>query len=86
MRILYKGIFLKKIIAKSVKNMPPNPVLEKLKNLVFDFKDTIPVVVALRNPNLTESHWKQIKSDIIGQEFDITDPNFLLQNLIDLNV
>ena len=34
--------------------MPPNPVLEKLKVLVYEFKDTIPVVVALRNQTLTE--------------------------------
>lgn len=38
--------------------MPPNPVLEKLKTLVFEFKDTVPVVVALRNNALTPSHWK----------------------------
>ena len=45
--------------------MPPNPVLEKLKKLVFEFKDTIPVVVALRNPSLTEDHWNLLKKDII---------------------
>ena len=42
-----------RIINKCIKFMPPNPVLEKLKNLVFKFKDTIPVVVDLRNPALT---------------------------------
>jgi dynein heavy chain len=41
--------------------MPPNSVLDKLKKLVFEFKDTIPVVVALRNPALTVHHWQQIK-------------------------
>jgi dynein heavy chain, axonemal len=46
---------------KCVKNMPPNPVLEKIKGLVFEFKDTIPVVVALRNPALRETHWLTIK-------------------------
>jgi hypothetical protein len=34
--------------------MPPNSVLDKLKTLVFEFKDTIPVVTALRNPHLTD--------------------------------
>jgi len=38
--------------------MPPNPVLDKLKTLVFEFKDTIPVVVALRNKALRDYHWK----------------------------
>ena len=37
--------------------MPPNPVLDLLKMLVFEFKDTIPVVTALRNKALTETHW-----------------------------
>ena len=32
--------------------MPPNPVLDKLKEMVFEFKDTVPVVVALRNKDL----------------------------------
>ena len=41
--------------------MPPNPVLDKLKDLVFEFKDTIPVVTALRNSALTDIHWLQIK-------------------------
>lgn len=44
-------------INKCVKNMPPNTVLDKLKVLVWEFKDTIPVVVALRNPALTSDHW-----------------------------
>ena len=32
--------------------MPPNSVLDKLKQLVWEFKDTVPVVVALRNTAL----------------------------------
>ena len=62
------------IITKCVKNMPPNPVLEKVKTLVYEFKDTIPVVTALRNPALTQAHWRQIK-EMIGYDFDITEPD-----------
>jgi dynein heavy chain len=40
--------------------MPPNPVLDKLKVMVFEFKDTVPVVVALRNKDLQDIHWKCI--------------------------
>jgi dynein heavy chain len=50
-----------KIITKCVKNMPPNPVIESLKSLVTGFKDNIPVVTALRNKNLKEHHWIEIK-------------------------
>lgn len=73
------------IISKCVKNMPPNPVLEKVKTLVYEFKDTIPVVTALRNPALTQAHWRQIK-EMIGYDFDISEPDFTLQSLIDLDV
>lgn len=56
------------------KNLPPNPIAEKLKNLVTTFKDAMPVVEALSNDKLTDSHWEQIKSLIKGKEFDINDP------------
>ena len=64
--------------------MPPNPVLDKLKILVLEFKETIPVVVALRNPALTLSHWTVIKEEIIGKDFDIMDDLFTLKIFIDL--
>jgi dynein heavy chain, axonemal len=66
--------------------MPPNPVLDQLKSKVFEFRDTIPVVTALRNPCLTDFHWSQLKKDIIGKEFDIMDVTFTLKSLVDLNV
>lgn len=75
-----------KIVNRCNKYMPPNPVLDKLKHKVFEFRDTIPVVTALRNPCLTENHWKQLKSEIIGRTFDIEDPTFTLKSLLDLNV
>lgn len=44
----------------------------------------MPIVVALRNENLKEHHWKEIK-DLINADFNIMDPEFTLQSLIDLN-
>ena len=44
----------------------------------------MPIVVALRNENLKEHHWKEIK-DMIQADFDIGNPLFTLQSLIDLN-
>lgn len=44
----------------------------------------MPVVVALRNPELKDYHWKEIKS-IIGKEFEIDD-DFTLRKLVDLDV
>ena len=40
--------------------------------------------MALRNDALKEHHWKEIK-DKINADFNITDPEFTLQSLIDLN-
>lgn len=41
-------------------------------------------MVALRNENMKEHHWKHIK-DLIQADFDVNDPDFTLQSLIDLN-
>ena len=64
--------------------MEDNPIQKKLKELVETFKGARPIVVALRNDNLKEHHWKEIK-DLINADFNIADPEFTLQSLIDLN-
>jgi hypothetical protein len=51
---------------------------------VDTFKGAMPIVVALRNNALKEQHWKEIKEKI-NAEFNIADPEFTLQSLIDLN-
>jgi len=82
--IKQRAEYYTKIVNKCVKNMPQNPILEKLKKMVFDFKDTMPVVVALRNKDLHDYHWDEIKK-IIGREFTITE-DFTLKDLIDMDV
>jgi len=47
--IKQKGDHYSKIVARCSKNMPANSVLEKLKDLIHEFKETMPVVTALRN-------------------------------------
>lgn len=73
-----------KVVQKCVKRLPGNPILEQLKNKVYDFKETMPVVVALRNPELKDYHWKEIKQ-IIGKDF-VIDDDFTLRKLINLGV
>ena len=46
--------------------MTQNAVLDKVKKMVYQFKDTMPVVVALRNKDLKDYHWSEIKR-IIGK-------------------
>jgi hypothetical protein len=47
------------------KNLPPNPIAQRLKQMVDTFKAAMPVVTALRNDNLKLEHWKEIK-ELIG--------------------
>jgi dynein heavy chain len=38
----------------------------KLKGKVSDFKKAMPIIIALRNPQLKQRHWNQLRS-IIGR-------------------
>lgn len=38
--------------------------VKKLTQMVFDFKDTMPIVLALGNNKLQPRHWNQIKETI----------------------
>jgi dynein heavy chain len=56
----------------------------KLKQMVFEFKETMPIVVALGNKNLKSYHWLQIK-DVLQVEYPIEDMDFTLGTLINWN-
>jgi len=62
-----------------------NAIQQKLKENVDKFELAMPVVMALRNPDLKEHHWDDI-NELIGQKLDIHEEGFTLQNLIDMNV
>jgi dynein heavy chain, axonemal len=79
-----KADYYAKICLRLEKNLEDNPIQRKLKDMVDTFKGAMPIVVALRNEALQEHHWKEIK-DLINSDFDITNPEFTLQSLIDLN-
>lgn len=66
-----------KICVRLEKNLEENPIQKNLKELVDTFKGAMPIVVALRNDNLKDSHWKEIK-DLINADFNIADPEFTL--------
>ena len=65
--------------------LDPNPIQQKLKHLVEQFEAAMPIVMALRNPDLQEHHWTDIR-ELIGQDLDIHAEGFTLQSLIDMNV
>ena len=72
-----------KVVSRSENGLPDNPVTRELKSLVYKFRETMPVVIAMRSP-LEPSHWVQIKA-IIGKDFEIND-EFTLEHLMALNV
>ena len=55
-----------RIVNKCEKNLPENKVIVYLKKIVWEFKDTIPVVNALRSPYLMPEHWQEIKQFVKG--------------------
>jgi dynein heavy chain len=43
------------------KGLPANELVPKLKNKVMDFKKALPIIIALRNPNLKVRHYHQLR-------------------------
>ena len=43
------------------KGLPSNELVPKLKNKVLDFKKALPIIIALRNPNLKARHYQQLR-------------------------
>jgi len=80
-----KAQVFSQVVGKASKRLVSNAVLDELRERVFSFKDTMPVVIALRNKNLKSYHWKAIK-ELIGQNFDVLDSDFTLRKLMDMNV
>ncbi|CAD8108771.1 unnamed protein product [Paramecium sonneborni] len=74
-----------RIVQRCEKNLQENRVITYLKKIVWEFKDTIPVVTALRSQYLQQTHWQEIKQ-LVRQEFDINDQQFTLNKLLDMNV
>ena len=78
------------------KGLPPNDLVPRLKDKVLDFKKALPIIVALRNPNLKNRHYQQIKAliniDLMDETKKFTmsvlldvEVNIYLNNFIELN-
>ncbi|CAJ1374166.1 unnamed protein product [Effrenium voratum] len=74
-----------KVAVQSVKAMPDNQVPQIWGEQVTQFKNTLPVVVALRNKALKPRHWEVLTS-MIGQELDLEDEEFTLGGLLGMGV
>ena len=57
--------------------LDPNPIQQRLQENVEKFEQAMPVVMALRNNDLKEHHWADIR-EMIGHDLDIHEEGFTL--------
>lgn len=57
-----------------------------LKKLVFDFRETMPIVEALGNKQLKVEHWHDIKTILNIPDFPLEEMQFTLSTLIEFKV
>jgi dynein heavy chain len=86
-RIREESAFHAKIVLQCERNLPPgSSAVAFLKKLVFDFKETVPIVEALGNKNLDEVHWAEIKEILNIRNFPLEEKQFSLGQLVDFDV
>lgn len=61
------------------KSLPPNNIIPSLKEKVFEFKGSMPVILALRNPQMKQRHFDRLRV-LIGKDV-IDDENLKLNKL-----
>lgn len=66
-------------------SIEPNPIQQRLKFLVEQFEAAMPIVIALRNENMLDSHRQEI-NEMTGVVINIDAEGFTLQTLLDMNV
>ena len=81
-----KAEHYQRIVNKCTRKLPTNPVLDELKQLVFEFKESVPIITSLRNPKLTKEHLQEIRVLIDCPDFDNEDEFLTLQQLLQMNV
>lgn len=62
-QIMLQAEMFYKIVRQCERNLPSDSTaVAKLRNIVFDFKETMPIVQAMGNLLLKEHHWTEIKA------------------------
>jgi len=85
--ILEEATQHQKIALQCERNLPTeSSAVQYLKKMVFDFKETMPIVEALGNKNLQEEHWQEIKSILNIQNFPLEEKQFTLGQLVEFHV
>lgn len=86
--ISQKSEYYTKVALQCERNLPQgSTAVARLKQLVFDFRETMPIVEALGNKNLKVEHWTEIKN-IIGlpSDYPMEEKHFNLGELIGFGV
>ncbi|CAM9478372.1 unnamed protein product, partial [Hapterophycus canaliculatus] len=77
-----------RIVQLSEKQLPTNPAVGRLKNMVEGVKLTVPVVADLRNGTLTDRHWDELHGVLgmnIREEGAVTFKQMMEANLKDVS-
>ncbi|XP_057583181.1 dynein axonemal heavy chain 14 [Hippopotamus amphibius kiboko] len=74
----------KEIIFVLEKDLPKNDMVTHLKQSVTDFKQELPIIIALGNPCLKPRHWEALQ-EIIGKSVSL-DKNCTVENLLALKM
>mmetsp|Transcript_30959 Transcript_30959/g.47355 ORF Transcript_30959/g.47355 Transcript_30959/m.47355 type:complete len:110 (+) Transcript_30959:4627-4956(+) len=86
-QILEMATQQQKIALQCERNLPQeSTAVHYLKKMVFDFKETMPIVEALGNKHLKEEHWDDIKRILEIPNFPLEEKQFTLGQLVQMNV
>ncbi|XP_069340704.1 dynein axonemal heavy chain 14 isoform X1 [Eulemur rufifrons] len=66
------------------KGLPKNDIVKHLKQSVTEFKQELPIIMALSNPCLKPRHWEALQ-EIVGKSVSL-DKNCTLENLLTLKM
>jgi dynein heavy chain, axonemal len=71
--ISIKADLYTKTVIQCERNIQPegSSAVVRLKKLVFDFRETMPIVEALGNKNLKNEHWEEIKTILNIPDFPL---------------
>ncbi|KAG8123323.1 hypothetical protein E2320_018708 [Naja naja] len=64
--------------------LPENTILPIMKKSLLDFKESLPIIISLRNPSLQRRHWETIQN-IVGEAIS-WDKRLTLEKILELNM
>ncbi|KAK9411979.1 DNAH14: Dynein heavy chain 14 axonemal, partial [Crotalus adamanteus] len=66
------------------KGLPENTILPIMKTSLLDFKESLPIIISLRNPSLQRRHWEIIQN-IVGESIS-WDKRLTLEKILELSM